>query len=103
MHAYDRVPREHQKQTGGKVIGTRWVDVNKGDTAQPDYRSRLVGQEFATHRDDSLYASTPPLEAMRMVLSYAATMESGDDKNQILTAGVNRAYFYALTRRLFYI
>ena len=56
MHVYDRVPSEHQRQHGGKVIGTRLVDVNKGDIAQPDYKSRLGGQESATHRDDSLYA-----------------------------------------------
>ena len=44
MHVYDRVPRQHQLEHGGKVIGTRWVDVTKGDTANPDYRSRLVAQ-----------------------------------------------------------
>ena len=103
MHVYDRVPRDHQKQNGGTVIGVRWVDVNKGDSATPDYRSRSVGQLFATHRDDSLYASTPPLEALRMVLSYAATIGVGEDKKQILIADVTRAYFYAMARRNLYI
>ena len=83
MHVYDRVPRESQKKTGGKVIEVRWVDVNKGDEEKTDYRSRLVGQEFATHRDDSLYASTPPLEALRLVMSYAATIENDGNQRQI--------------------
>ena len=103
MHVYDRVPRDHQRKHGGKIIGTRWVDVNKGDSEKPDYRSRLVGQEFATHRDDSLYASTPPLEAMRLVLSHAATIGNGEEKRHILIADVKRAYFYALARRSLYI
>ena len=30
MGVYDRVPREHQLRTGGKIIKTRWIDVNKG-------------------------------------------------------------------------
>ena len=33
-------------QSGGKIIGTRWIDVNKGDEKNPVYRSRLVGKEF---------------------------------------------------------
>ena len=44
MHAYDRVPRRHQRETGGKVIGVRWVDANTGDAVKPDYRSRLVAR-----------------------------------------------------------
>ena len=32
--------------TGKDPISTRWVDVNKGDDANPEYRSRLVAQEI---------------------------------------------------------
>ena len=81
----------------------RWVDVNKGDATKPDYRSRLVGQEFATYKDDSLYVSTPPLEALRMVISYAATVAGGDAPKQILIANVKGAYFYAKAKRDLYI
>ena len=28
--------------TGKGPIGTRWIDINKGDDANPEYRSRLV-------------------------------------------------------------
>ena len=41
---YDRVPRSRQVSTGGEVIGVCWVDANKGDATDTDYRSRLVGQ-----------------------------------------------------------
>lgn len=38
-----------------------------------------------------------------MVLSYAATMDSGESKKQILIADVERAYFDAMARRDLYI
>ena len=44
MGVYSRVPKEEQRRTGGKVIKTRWVDVNKGDATNPEYRSRLLGK-----------------------------------------------------------
>ena len=36
IKVYTRVPSAHQKQNGGKIIGVRWVDVNKGDEQKPD-------------------------------------------------------------------
>ena len=30
LGVYEKVPREHQVNTGGKIIAVRWVDVNKG-------------------------------------------------------------------------
>ena len=70
MGVYSRVPRSAVK---GKVIKTRWIDVNKGDSAETNYRSRFVGNEFNTYADDSLYASFPPLEALCLIVSRAAT------------------------------
>ena len=46
LGVYEHVDKSHQLLTGGKVIGVRWVDVNKGDSADPEYRSRLVGRDF---------------------------------------------------------
>ena len=44
---YSKVPiSEAWLITGKGPIGTRWVDVNKGDDSNPDYRSRLVAQEI---------------------------------------------------------
>ena len=44
MHVYDRVPRKEQSETGGKIIGTKRIDVNKGDIDNPNIRCRLVGK-----------------------------------------------------------
>ena len=60
LGVYESVTRDHQACAGGKIIGVRWVDVNKGDALHRNYRSRLVGREFNVGRDDALYVSTPP-------------------------------------------
>ena len=60
MQVHDRVDRAEMQRRGGKIIKTRWIDVNKGDSQCPNYRSCLVGKEYKTYVDDSLYASTPP-------------------------------------------
>ncbi len=57
----------------------RWIDVNKGDEASPNYRSRLVAKEFKSAggvaEDDDLFAGTPPLEALKLLISDAATIQ----------------------------
>ena len=62
-NVYTKVPiQEWFDKTGGPPISTKWVDVNKGDDVEPDYRSRWVGREFKgsdKNRDD-LFAATPP-------------------------------------------
>ena len=78
LGVYERFPRSHQVHTGGKIIGVRWVDVNKGDATDTNYRSRLVGREFNIGRDDFPYAATLPVEALRVVISHAATHSQGD-------------------------
>ena len=51
-----------------RVIGTRWVDVNKGDEANPYYRSRLVAQEYKRDQEWAFFTATPPLETLRALL-----------------------------------
>ena len=41
-----------------QVITTKWLDINKGDEAAPNYRARLVGREIAREKPDDLYAAT---------------------------------------------
>ena len=44
---YDKAPLEDcYRITGKPPIGIRWVDVNKGDEVNPNYRSRLVVKEI---------------------------------------------------------
>ena len=90
MGVYDRVPRS---QLRGKLIKARWIDINRGDISCPNYRSRLVGKELKTSADDFLYASTSPVEALRLVTSRAATHDGVS--RQIMMSDVRRAYFYA--------
>ena len=58
-------------------------------------RSRVVAKEFNTHNDISLYASTPPLEALRLILHLAATNRNENEYWKIMTNDVSRAFFYA--------
>ena len=104
MGVYKRIKRSEMVSAGGKTIKTMWIDINKGDIEKPNYRSRLVGKEFRTHPDDSLYASTPPLEALRLIVSRAATKNGRTGKmRQIMINDVSRAYFYAAATRDAYI
>ena len=101
MGVYERVPRSHMSTTRGKLIKTRWIDINKGDSKTHNYRSRLVGKEFKTYADDSLYASTPHLEALRLIISKAATRDGV--KMEIMMNDVRRAYFHAQATRDVYV
>ena len=71
---YAKIPRSQAVRNGWKVIKTRWIDQNKGDDANPVYRSRLVGKEFNNEQMDGLFAGTPPLEALRYLVHEAATV-----------------------------
>ena len=62
---------ECYERTGKKPIGVRWVDVNKGDEKNPEYRSRLVAREVNKEKRNDLFAGMPPLEAKRVLLSLA--------------------------------
>ena len=103
MGVYDCVPRSEQVATGGKIIGTKWIDTNKGDFENPNIRCRLVGKEFRTGPDDALFASTPPLEALRLIVSRAATVDSEGKKKELMINDVSRAYFYAKSTRTLYV
>ena len=105
LGVYRRVPRELVKQTGGKMISVKWLDTNKGDHDNPNYRSRLVGREFNDSKDDTLYASTPPLEALRAIVSHAATIDVDrpKERRELMVNDVRRAYFYAKQQRNVFI
>ena len=71
---WDVVPvAEAWRVTGRKPIGGRWVCTNKGDRQSPDVRARWCAKEVATYKSDAFFAATPPLEAMRLILSEAAS------------------------------
>ena len=89
-------------------ISVRWVETNKGDDASPIIRSRFVDREIRTAGQDSIFAPTPPLESLRMVISLAASTLSAqgwtpnwdpdsNERTQILMVDISRAYFNAKT------
>ena len=80
-----------------------WVDVNKSDTVEPDYRSRSLGREFAVGRDNALYATTPPLEALGLIISHAATIPEEYPKCTLMINDVCRAFFCEKINRDVYI
>ena len=61
------------------------------------------GREFNVGRDDALYASTPPLEALRLIVSYAATQTMTGKRRMSMINDVRRAHFYANMQRDVYI
>ena len=93
------IPRTLAQRNSWKIIPTRWIDINKGDDQQPNYRSRLVAKEFNTGSAEGLFAATPPLEALRLLLSDAASPSESDDGNVIMVNDVARAFFEAPVQR----
>ena len=60
--------------TGKAPIGIRWIDINKGDEANPDYRPRFVAQQIKYNsKEKNIFAATPPLEAQKLLFSMAVT------------------------------
>ena len=91
------------RDRGWSIIGTKWIDIDKGDADRPNYRSRLVAQEFNTGigRDPygENFAATPPIESLRSLLSVAATRRSDGNRSVIAIANVKRVYFEAEIQR----
>ena len=67
-------------KTGKEPVTVKWVDTEKGSGADARVRSRLVARDFRkkgdNDREDS-FAATPPLEALRLLISKAATKTAG--------------------------
>ena len=101
MRVYDKIPRALAARKGWKIIKTRWIDINKGDDDNPNYRSRLVGKEFNTGPIDGLFAGTPPLEAVRFLIHEAATVRSDEPMGSkvLMINDVSRAFFEAPATR----
>ncbi len=100
MGLYDVVDRDIAKlRTGKPPVAVRWIDTNKGDEANPAYRSRLVAKEIKVDDRPELFAATPPTESLRLLVSIAASMDSGKTKKKIMVNDVSRAYFHAAAQR----
>ena len=60
-------------------------------------RSRIVAREFKSDHRPDLYAGTPPLEALKTVISIAANHK---ETVSIMHVDMSRAYFRAKAQRL---
>ena len=69
------------KQQLPTPVSVRWADVNKGDDECPDIRSWLVATQIRGANEDPMFVPTPPLEALRTVLSYCDTDLDGRNPN----------------------
>lgn len=71
---YTKAPiSESVKVTGKQTIGSQWIDINKGDDAEPNYRSRPVAKDIRRGPNEDVFAATPPLEAKKCLFSMVAS------------------------------
>ena len=104
MDVYDVVTHDdYRSDPEGILVGTPWVETDKGSCEDPDIRMRLCAQEFATHKDNELYAATPPLAATRLLISKAASTRPGRAPKQLMSLDVKRAFLHGLARRRIYV
>ena len=97
-NVWTKIRRSEAMRKGWKIIKTKWIDINKGDQKNPVYRSRFVGKEFNNGEVDGLFAGTPPLEALRLILSRTATNRSKAEPKTVMINDVSRAFFAAPMR-----
>ena len=89
------------------------VDTNKADEEEENYRSRLVAQEFRNKSEGGLFAATPPLETLKVLISVfvsevfddKGTRRSSEDSARmgIMLIDIKRAHFYAPAQREIFI
>ena len=105
MGVYEVVPRSKAHRSGQKIIQTRWLDAYKSTNPQKcDVRSRYVAKEFATTSRDDVFAATPALEVVKIMMSLVASSNEGRCPSQrIMVMDIKRAFFYAPMHRELYI
>ena len=86
--------------TGAGPVGSRWIDINKGDTERPNYRSRLVIQEVRHSGVGAIFAATPPLGSIRVSLSL---QRSGKQGYKVMFTDIRRAHWTAKIERTVYV
>ena len=100
------------RPAGKTVIGTRWVDVNKGDEDHPNYRSRLVAKEIRRGSLQEYFAAMPPLAALRLLVAFAVSAWLPDSSGKrkfpreryvLSFVDVKRAHFCSEATREVYV
>ena len=66
--------KEAAEKYGLTPVDTKWVDTDKAFEGEPmQFRSRMCAGEFKSDDRPDLYAGTPPLEALKAIISIAAS------------------------------
>ncbi len=109
---YRKVPLRVCLERGFKPIDTKWLDINKGDDNEPNYRSRMVAREIKARKKpeekleaSSLFMATPPIEAFFMLLSLWMSIRVSK-RGKPLKLGlwdVSRAHFMGKAQREVYV
>ena len=101
MNLYTKVPiSQCYEMTKRAPISVRWIDINKGDKERPNYRSRVVAREINTHKREDLFAASPPLDALKTLISMAA---SSNKCEIVMINDVSRVSFHATATRNVYV
>ena len=92
--------QEASKIPGAVIVGGRWVLCNKGDLTKPKMRARYVATEVNKSHDDAFYASTPPLEALKLLfVKYSQMRKAKGSSLKISVMDATKAYFNAKPTR----
>ena len=87
---------------GQRLVGARFVDVNKGDSDNPDVRSRLVAQDtrFASSIQGNstieTFAATPPMEGLRLLFALHMTHSPSLESHVLAFLDIKKAHLLPL-------
>ena len=98
LGVYEKVDeKEAVEKYGVTPVDTKWVDTDKAFEGEPmQIRSRMCAREFKSDDRPDLYAGTPPLEALKAIISIATNHK---ETFSIMHIDVSRAYFHAKAQR----
>ena len=94
--------------TGRAPVKVKSVVINKGDSVNHDYHSRLVAEQFKTDKRLDFVAAMPPLEAQNALFSAAVAegigFKQGDWHSGMAIdfADISRSFFQSDASRLLF-
>ena len=106
---WEVVPIYEAKAANQRLIGTRFVDVNKGDSDNPDVRSRLVAQDTRSassiqgNSSVETFAATPPLEGLRLLFALHMTHSQSLESHVLSFLDIKKAHLLPLIDRDVYL
>ena len=96
VYSYSTVD-EARRLTGRRPLRLKWIDTDKGGKGARAIRSRLVCTEVRPKGKEAIFSATPPLESLRILVSFLAAEnpEGHSDPLKVALVDVSRAHFYA--------